>query len=100
MTNKEEYTKERKEHWNKVVHSPKGFSGYYHSKLTSIYRFIIPADKRVLELGCSEGDLLASLAPSYGLGMDFSEEMINRAKNKYTNLNFIVSDAHSINLDD
>lgn len=100
MTNKEKYTKERKEHWNKIAHSPKGFSGYYHLKLQYIYKFLIPSGKRVLELGCSEGDLLASTSPAYGVGIDFSGEIIDIAKKKYPKLNFFVFDVHELKLEE
>ena len=39
-------------------------------------QFLIPPGKRVLELGCGRGDLLAALKPSYGVGIDFGAETI------------------------
>jgi ubiquinone/menaquinone biosynthesis C-methylase UbiE len=103
MTPRENYTKERTEHWKKIatkISTWKEFGNYYHSKVNNIYQFLIPHDKKVLELGCSEGDLLASTFPAYGVGIDFSEEMVNLAKEKYPNLNFIVSDVHEIKIDE
>ena len=43
-------------------------------------QFLIPPGKRVLELGCGRGELLAALQPSYGVGVDFSAKTIARAK--------------------
>jgi ubiquinone/menaquinone biosynthesis C-methylase UbiE len=94
------YNGDRKEHWDKAALRPKGFSGYYHFYLQKIYRFLVPAGKRVLELGCSEGDLLASLSPSYGVGVDFSEEMIRIAVNKYPELKFINTDVHQLSFEE
>jgi Glycosyl transferase family 2/Methyltransferase domain len=51
---------------------------------------------RVLELGCGEGDLLASLSPSEGVGVDFSQAMIDRARRKHPHLHFVVADAHDL----
>ena len=42
-------------------------------------RFLIPPGKRVLELGCGSGHLLAALEPSYGVGVDFSAKTIATA---------------------
>ena len=53
---------------------------------------------RALEIGCGTGDLLASLQPTQGMGIDFSAEMIRRAKKKYPHLRFILCDAHEISL--
>lgn len=55
-------------------------------------RFLIPKDARVLDLGCGTGDLLAELNPSYGVGVDISPAMIDRAKRLYPHLSFIVGD--------
>ena len=43
-------------------------------------QFLIPPGKRVLELGCGRGDLLAALEPSYGVGVDFSARTIAKAR--------------------
>ncbi len=55
-------------------------------------KFLIPKGVRVLDLGCGNGDLLAELEPSYGLGIDISPAMIDRAKRLYPNLSFVVGD--------
>ena len=51
-------------------------------------------DSVVLELGCGRGDLLAALKPSKGVGVDFSPEMIQRARKLYPNIIFIEADCH------
>ncbi len=55
---------------------------------------------RVLEIGCGHGDLLATLKPSMGVGLDFSKEMIRRAAARHPHLHFIVADAHDFVLND
>jgi cyclopropane fatty-acyl-phospholipid synthase-like methyltransferase len=37
-------------------------------------QFLVPSGQRVLELGCGEGQLLRSLQPSHGVGVDLSQE--------------------------
>jgi SAM-dependent methyltransferase len=56
-------------------------------------QFLIPPGKRVLELGCGRGNLLAALKPSYGVGIDFGAATIARAKSLHPELNFVLGDA-------
>jgi SAM-dependent methyltransferase len=56
-------------------------------------RFLIPPGKRVLELGCGTGELLAALEPSYGVGVDFGANTIARARARFPGLDFILGDA-------
>src|ERR1700720_3260297 len=55
--------------------------------------FLIPPGKRVLELGCGRGQLLAALAPAYGVGVDFSAKAVAKAKALHPDLNFVLGDA-------
>ena len=57
---------------------------------------MIPPGRRVLEIGCRLGDLLASLAPSEGVGVDFSAEMIGRARARHPELRFVECDASDV----
>lgn len=61
---------------------------YYYSWLKKICRLHIPLahQKRILELGCGTGDVLAYLNPKFGLGIDISENMIAIAKKKHRTL--------------
>ena len=60
----------------------------YHKAIASLARFYVPADARVLEIGSGNGDLLAALQPSYGLGIDISGQMVRLAARKYPHLHF------------
>src|SRR5437764_2808773 len=55
-------------------------------------RFLIPPGKRVLELGCGRGDLLAALEPSYGVGVDFAPKAIAKANELHPGLRFVCGD--------
>lgn len=96
-----DYQTRRIAHWDFIaerrdaIHS---LGGYYHSKLSEIYRWLIPPGMRVLEVGCGEGALLAGLKPSEGVGIDFSPEMIKKARRRHTGLEFVVCDAHDPDL--
>jgi len=60
-------------------------SRYYYSHLENFISFLVPENKRVIEIGCGTGDLLFKLKPSYGLGVDISEKMIELARQKNSN---------------
>jgi len=69
---------------------------HYYNLLEKYFQYFIPQNKHVLELGCGTGEVLASVKPSYGVGIDFSEKMIDIAKNQFPNLNFLIQDAESL----
>jgi 2-polyprenyl-3-methyl-5-hydroxy-6-metoxy-1,4-benzoquinol methylase len=97
LSEHEQYTKVRKEHWNRVADSKEKVhrtGKAYHKRLEAIYSTIIPSGSRVLEIGCGEGDLLHSLKPGYGVGIDFSDGMIRKARSNYSDLRFEIMDAH------
>lgn len=54
---------------------------------------------RVLELGCGCGDLLASLKPEYGVGIDYASSAIEKACKRYPDLRFEVMDAVAFDLE-
>ena len=100
----QEYLETRKQHWDRVAlrgrHAAQGLRRAYQGYLQKKYRFLVPEGSRVLEIGCAEGDLLASLAPKVGLGIDFSAEMIGLAKAKHPSLHFVATDAQSVSAAD
>src|ERR1700731_3972962 len=69
------------------------FNASYRDDDRKFMRFLIPPGKRVLELGCGRGDLLAALEPSYGVGIDFSAGTLAKARALYPGLNFVLGDA-------
>ncbi len=71
---------------------------YYHQLLEKYYCFFIPEDSRVLEIGCGTGELLNAVNPGYGLGIDFSPEMIAIAAKRFKNLSFEIQNAEEIDL--
>jgi len=95
------YQRLRRDHWDSVarkMESWMGWGGAYHARLTQIYRFWVTPRQRVLEVGCAQGDLLASLQPSCGVGVDFSPEMVKRARVLHPELEFIEADGHDLGM--
>lgn len=73
-------------HFDKVAKSydpGKTKYSYYYENLKILLGSLIPKEQKVLEVGCGTGDLLVSLNPKYGYGMDISPQMINIATVKY-----------------
>jgi SAM-dependent methyltransferase len=60
----------------------------YHEAIASLAEFYTLPGARVLEVGSGNGDLLAAVKPSYGLGIDISGEMVRLAGAKYPSLKF------------
>ena len=93
-----DYRVERITYWNE--YERRKLSRYYHEELTRIYNFLVPPGRRVLELGCGEGDLLAALKPSHGVGVDFSPRMIAKANERHPELTTILGDVHELKLEE
>ena len=68
----------------------------YHRRLQSVYRSLIPPGGRVLEIGSGNGDLLASVQPAEGVGIDFSPAMVRHARARHPGLEFLPGDAHQV----
>jgi hypothetical protein len=60
----------------------------YEQLLRLYYAFLVPPGMRVLQLGCGDGDLVASLKPARGLGIDTDPARIDEARKKHPHLDF------------
>jgi SAM-dependent methyltransferase len=97
------YQMERLIHWDRVSHRkarPKRIGAYYHKLVRHYHRAIVPKGMRVLELGCGHGDLLATLKPSIGVGVDLSSGMLRYARKMHPDLRFVQADAHALPIKD
>src|SRR5262245_36268481 len=70
----------------------------YHNAIASVARFYLPGNASVLEIGSGNGDLLAALQPSRGIGIDISGQMVSLATKKYPWLEFRQMGAESLDL--
>jgi SAM-dependent methyltransferase len=77
----------------RAPHREKELKRHYHELIRRYYSFLIPPGVSVLEAGCGLGDLLASVKPRRGVGVDFSPAMIERARQRHLDLEFHVADA-------
>lgn len=63
----------------------------YRRRLAHYYNLLIPADARVLEVGCGAGDLLALLHVRDVTGIDLSERRVARARSRVPHGRFFVT---------
>src|SRR5687768_16067624 len=93
------YRRRRMAHWDaQAAESPDraNWGHHYRQRLARIYKFLVAPGQRVLEIGCGRGDLLASLRPAVGVGVDFSEAMLRDAAQRHPELHFVHADAHEL----
>ena len=95
------YQRTHIDHWDKIAckwDSWRGWSGSYHRRLREIFSFLTTPGQRVLEIGCATGSLLASVKPVKGVGVDFSTEMLDRARRSHPGLDFVHADVHDLSM--
>ncbi len=92
-----------KQYFNNVAFLRDGWkrkSSYYHQQVEELIKYLIPRGKKILEIGCGTGDLLATTQPSIGVGIDIAEKILRVARKKYPRLKFKVVDAEKISFQD
>lgn len=85
--------------WNSSNLQHKTKFTYFYKRISTIYKNIIPANSSILEIGCGSGDLLASLNPKIGVGIDFSPDALRQANIKHPHIKFLEMDGHNIKLE-
>jgi SAM-dependent methyltransferase len=73
---------------------------YFYDRFKRLLRFIVEPSKRVLEIRCQTGHLLASVEPSYGVGVEISSRLTEVAQGNYPHLRFLTSDPEELQLDE
>lgn len=73
---------------------------YYWNDIVKYSNFYIHEEDHVLEVGCANGDSLSKLSGHRKVGIDFSEAMINAARELHPEMEFHVMDAHNITLNE
>lgn len=97
------FSKDRINYWNNHHNTANKWLGHrksYAARLLQLYKFAIPKNSKILEVGCGNGNLLANLNPSTGVGIDFSSKLIKEAKALHPHLTFIEMDACNLQLDE
>ncbi len=96
-----DYCQGRTDHWNNLAdREPGAFSSYYRRRLTEIYSHVVGDCDSILDLGCSQGNLLGALNPRRGVGVDMSDKMIEEARIRYPQFQFVCADVQEVALGD
>ena len=72
------------------------FNKTFHKNDQKFHQFLIEPSQSILDIGCGNGHLLASLDSQRGFGIDLSPDIINYAQNAYKDLKFIQHNAEEI----
>lgn len=86
------------DHIAKLYDKYKEKNWYYYDHLKRFIDENVPKWKKVVEIGCGTGELLNHTRPSYGLGIDISERMIEKARSKFPHLEFITKEIEGIDV--
>ncbi len=73
---------------------------YFYIRLKRVLQFIVEPGKRVLEVRCQTGHLLAAVKPAYGVGVEISEAMVECARRLHPGLHFVTSDPEDLDLNE
>lgn len=73
---------------------------YFWNDISRYCNYFIHEKDTVLEIGCADGGLIASLHGSKKAGIDFSPAMIDAAKRQHPEVQFYIQDAEELNLED
>ncbi|MBF0343720.1 MAG: glycosyltransferase [Nitrospirae bacterium] len=72
---------------------------YYHSELLKFLEFLIPPYASVIQLGCETGEIIGYLRASHKVGVDKNSQFIEKAKERFKDVEYIVGDIEDIKLD-
>lgn len=95
-----DYQQRRRTFWNTLAADEKPVGHYYHQLIEKVYSHQVMPGARVLDLGCGNGNLLAAMKPSVGVGVDFSEAALATARARHPGLEFVQADAQTLDLGD
>ena len=75
-------------------------NAYYYARMARMLRFIVEPGKRVLEVRCQTGHLLNAVQPSYGVGVEISENLTDIAHKNFPHLHFKCVDPEDLDLEE
>lgn len=87
-------------HFDKLADSydkiKKEKNGYYYQSLIRAVSEVVPPGKKILDIGTGTGEILNALSPCQGSGIDLSSAMIQKAREKFPQLQFFSGSYESL----
>ncbi len=74
--------------------------GYYWDSITGFVDFYSGENLKVLEIGCGTGELIGKIRGQRKVGIDFSQGMIDNARQQFAEVDFQLMDAESLELNE
>ena len=68
----------------------------YYDDLARLHQLLVGEGLRVLEIGCGLGDLLASIQPGHGVGVEIDPAIAETAQARHSELKIVCADAETI----
>lgn len=94
-----EHLRRRAEFWNgEAERTSRTLGGCYRRWIERTIAQVVPQGSKVLDLGCGDGHLLASLRPSSGVGVDLSPRIVDEARRLHHGLRFESTPAEGLDL--
>ena len=93
---------EIRQHYDRVCETREAYvqnNAYYYEQVYRLLRLIIPAGKRVLQVGCLTPDILNAVNPSFGLGIDISSKQVAVCQKRFPNLQFRLHSDYEVDAD-
>jgi len=72
---------------------------YYYGKVARLLSHVIEPGSSVLHMRCETGDLLASVRPAVGVGLDISRPMVEIAQKRHPEFEFVCGDPETYQAD-
>ena len=97
----EETRNARRQHQDRAAASRRRWleaNQYFYQRMQRLLSFIVEPGKKVLEIRCLAGDGLASLQPAEGVGIEIGQAMVEIAKGRHPDLQFVQCDPEKLEL--
>ncbi len=92
-----------RQYFERIASSRKAYRrrrSYYWNDITSYVSYFIHQEHSVLEVGSGTGEMLNDLHAKRKVGIDFSEQMVQIARDQFKEPEFFVMDASEITLEE
>jgi SAM-dependent methyltransferase len=73
---------------------------FYHEQVRELVAGAVVPDRPVLDIGCGAGEVLASVQPSPGLGLNVAEQLTRLAQERHPDLLFETFEGDTVTLPD